>query len=28
MVTCSDEYPFGAHPSRRFLVRQGTVVAG
>ena len=28
MVTCSDEYQFGAHPSRRFLVRQGTVLAG
>ena len=27
MVTCSDEYQFGAHPSRRFVVRQGTVVA-
>jgi DNA replication and repair protein RecF len=26
MVTCSDEYQFGAHPARRFLVRQGTVV--
>ena len=28
MVTCSDDYPFGAHPSRHFLVRQGTVSAG
>ena len=28
MVTCSDDYPFGAHPSRHFLVRQGTVLAG
>ena len=28
MVTCSDEYQFGSHPSRRFLVRQGTVVPG
>jgi recombinational DNA repair ATPase RecF len=28
MVTCSNDYPFGAHPSRHFLVRQGTVLAG
>ncbi|MGD1052696.1 MAG: DNA replication/repair protein RecF [Candidatus Dormibacteria bacterium] len=25
MVTCSDDHPFGAHPARRFRVRQGTV---
>jgi DNA replication and repair protein RecF len=28
LVTCSDEYQFGAHLSRRFLVRQGTVLVG
>ena len=28
LVTCSDEYQFGAHPSRHFLVRQGTVLVG
>ena len=28
MVTCSDQYQFGAHPSHRFLVRKGTVVPG